>query len=104
MPLLMGARAPVLTPTSAAAVTARCERAAHSSRAARRLLTSADGGGGCGGCSASSGAHPNSSTPAVRQALTTLHRYRQLRRAVSLSYLPGARGQRLPAGLREPSI
>src|SRR5215510_8662657 len=85
MLLFAGARAPALTPASAAIVTARCERATHSSRGAKRLLTST---GGCDGGAACSGAHPHSSTPAVRQMLTALHRYRLLRRTVSIDSLP----------------
>src|SRR5215813_14761801 len=81
--LFAGARVPALTPASAAIVTARCERATHSSKGAKRLLTSTGGGG----CTACSGAHPQSSTPAVRQTLIALHRYRLLRRTVSIDFL-----------------
>src|SRR5438132_5312303 len=83
--LFAGAREPALTPASTARVTARCERATHSSKGAKRLLTST---GGCGGCTACSGAHPHSSTPAVRQTLTARPRYRLLRRTVSIDSLP----------------
>src|SRR2546427_9059080 len=81
MLLFAGARAAAHTPASTAAVTARCERATHASKGATRLLTST---GGCGGRTACSGAHPHSSTPAVRQTLTARPRYRLLRRTVSI--------------------
>src|SRR5436305_4999672 len=95
MLLLAGARAPTLTPAAAAALTAPCERAIHSSIAVRRLLTSA---GGCWGCGGSCSAHPHRATPAVRQTLTTPHKYPLLRRAVSifcyLSYSQGCNSTR----------